>query len=190
MVEENEINDEENQNEEGKPSEENAEETTSSSELNRKKIIMILLPLLLVIGATVGVYFSGVADNILGDMAEKTEEQPVDGDVFSQKEIVDTVFYDLPEMVINLQSHSRKQGSLMRIKVSLELEKATDIPKIEEVLPRITDTFIVHLREVRPEELEGSAGVYRLKEELLYRVNRAIRPAKVYDIRFKQFEIH
>ena len=171
--------------------EEEASDTPVGGDVNRKKIIMILLPLLLVVGAAVGVYFSGVADNMFSGVAEKVEDVKASAsEALSHREVVNTVFYDLPELVVNLNSHSRKQGSLMRIKIALEIEKATDIPRIEEVLPRVTDTLIVHLREVRPEELEGSAGVYRIKEELLSRINRAVRPARVYDIRFKQFEIH
>ena len=165
-----------------------SDDVSSGNDINRKKIIMILLPLLLVVGAAVGVYFSGVADSLFGTMTEKPIED--DGKDLTHREVVDTVFYDLPEIVVNLQSHAKRHGGLMRMKIALEIEKATDIPRIEEMLPRVTDTFIVHLREIRPEELDGSAGIYRLKEELLYRINRAVRPAKVYDIRFKQFEIH
>lgn len=168
-----------------------SDESPAAAEgVNRKKIIMILLPLLVVVGAAVGIYFSGIADSMFGGVAETTEEKVEDEKALSHREIIDTIFYDVPEIVVNLSSRSRKQGSLMRVKIALEIEKASDLTRIEEVLPRITDSFIVHLREIRPEELEGSAGVYRLKEELLSRVNRAVRPAKVYDIRFKQFEIH
>ncbi|MGD9637715.1 MAG: flagellar basal body-associated FliL family protein [Alphaproteobacteria bacterium] len=167
-----------------------AEESSVAGDINRKKIIMILLPLLLVIGAAVGVYFSGVADSLFGGMNPKDKKEQTTEDNGEQKEIVDTVFYDLPEMVVNLRSNDNRPGGLMRIRVSLEIEDALDIPRVEEYMPRVIDTFLIHLREIRAEELEGSAGVYRLKEELLFRVNRAVRPAKVLDIRFKQFEIH
>jgi flagellar FliL protein len=50
----------------------------------------------------------------------------------------------------------------------------------------VIDSFQTHLREMRPEDLDGSAGMYRLKEELLRRINQAVFPAKVDAILFKE----
>ena len=41
------------------------------------------------------------------------------------------------------------------------------MPRIEAVMPRIVDNFQIYLRELRLEDLRGSAGIYRLREELL-----------------------
>ena len=57
---------------------------------------------------------------------------------------------------------------------------------IEEMMPRIVDNFQVYLRELRVEDLKGSAGMYRLREELLKRVNVAVAPVKVNDVLFKE----
>jgi flagellar protein FliL len=54
------------------------------------------------------------------------------------------------------------------------------------VLPRIIDNFQVYLRELRVEDLKGSGGMYRLREELLLRVNAAVAPAKINDVLFKE----
>jgi flagellar protein FliL len=70
--------------------------------------------------------------------------------------------------------------------VSLELDSAADLPKLQAVLPRIIDNFQVYLRELRVEDLKGSAGMYRLREELLLRVNAAVAPAKINDVLFKE----
>ena len=53
-------------------------------------------------------------------------------------------------------------------------------------MPRIVDNFQVYLRELRLEDLRGSAGLYRLREELLSRVNIAAQPAQVNDVLFKE----
>jgi flagellar FliL protein len=42
---------------------------------------------------------------------------------------------------------------------------------------------------MRPEELRGSAGTYRLREELLARANLAATPARVTDVLFTQMLI-
>jgi len=91
----------------------------------------------------------------------------------------------MPEMLVNLNTAGRRT-SFLKISVSLELENATDIPRIEAVMPRIVDNFQIYLRELRVEDLRGSAGLYRLREELLSRVNNAAQPARVNDVLFKE----
>jgi flagellar FliL protein len=95
------------------------------------------------------------------------------------------VFYDLPEMLVNINTAGRTKNFL-KMRVSLELANETDINRIENVLPRIVDNFQVYLRELRLEDLQGAAGMYRLREELLNRVNAAVRPAQVKDVLFKE----
>jgi flagellar protein FliL len=53
-------------------------------------------------------------------------------------------------------------------------------------MPRIIDTFVTYLRELRPEDLRGSAGLMRLREEMLVRVQAAARPARVTDVLFRE----
>jgi flagellar FliL protein len=147
---------------------------------NMKKLILVVVPILLVIGAAAGAYFSGLLDPLLhSTKSEKKveEEKP--------KEIHAAVFYDLPEILVNLNTSGRKQNFL-KIRISLELESPLDVPKIEGVMPRIIDNFQVYLRELRIEDLQGSAGMLRLREELLTRVNNAVKPAKVNDVLFKE----
>jgi flagellar FliL protein len=50
----------------------------------------------------------------------------------------------------------------------------------------VVDLMQTYLREMRPEELRGSAGTYRLREELLVRASTAAAPAKVSDVLFTQ----
>jgi flagellar protein FliL len=60
------------------------------------------------------------------------------------------------------------------------------VARLQAVMPRVIDNFQVYLRELRVEDLRGSAGVYRLREELLVRVNSAAAPVKVRDVLFKE----
>ena len=97
----------------------------------------------------------------------------------------DAIFYDLPELLVNLSTTGRK-STFLKIRIALELEKPEDVPVVERVMPRIVDNFQVYLRELRVEDLKGSAGMYRLREELLKRVGAAIAPAKINDVLFKE----
>ena len=71
----------------------------------------------------------------------------------------------------------------------MELARAEDEPVVRAALPRLMDMFQTYLREMRPEELRGSAGMYRLREELLARANVAVTPAKVIDVLFVEMLI-
>ena len=48
------------------------------------------------------------------------------------------------------------------------------------------DRFQTYLRELRASDLDGSAGLYRMKEELTRRVNVAIAPGKINAVLFKE----
>jgi len=165
------------------------EEGEGSSGGGKKKLILlILLPLLLVIGGTTGAYFAGLLDPVIAMIVG--EEAAVEGEAAGDGEDAAGVpkvgvFYDLPELLVNLNTGGRK-SSFLKIRVALELQKQEDVPVIEAVMPRIIDNFQVYLRELRIEDLKGSMGVYRLKEELLTRVNAAVAPAKVNDVLFKE----
>jgi flagellar FliL protein len=53
-------------------------------------------------------------------------------------------------------------------------------------MPRVMDAFQTFLREMRPSDLEGSAGLYRLRDELTRRVNVAVAPNKINAVLFKE----
>ena len=95
-----------------------------------------------------------------------------------------TVFFDSPEMLVNLNSTGRRPNFL-KMSVSLELMSDLDVIRVRDLSPRIIDNFQVYLRELRVENLRGSAGIYRLREELLARVNSPVRPTKVKDVLFR-----
>jgi len=97
-------------------------------------------------------------------------------------------FMDLPDMLVNLTA-AGGQRAVLKLAVALELEAPEAVPQIETVMPRVIDNFQVFLRELRVEDLSGSAGMFRLKEELVRRVNLAVAPVIVRDVLFKEMLI-
>jgi flagellar FliL protein len=97
-------------------------------------------------------------------------------------------FLDLDELMINLDA-ANGGARVLKLHISLELEKTSDEQRVRAVMPRIVDNFQVFLRELRVEELEGSHGLYRIKEEMLTRVNAAAHPTKVKDVLIKKMLI-
>lgn len=96
------------------------------------------------------------------------------------------VFMDIPELVTNLAMlPGQERPVYLKLKVALEVEDQKMINEITPLMPRVMDNFQIFLRELRPADLEGSAGLYRLKEELVRRINAAIYPARVEAILFK-----
>ncbi|MEW5728448.1 MAG: flagellar basal body-associated FliL family protein [Pseudomonadota bacterium] len=159
-----------------------ASESAPSRKLPIKKILIIVLPILLLVGAGAGLYFTGVVDMLLG--GGDSHEASAPGSDKPQM-IRAAVFMDLPEMLVNIQAQGRKQ-SFLKIRVALELQDELDKPKVELVMPRIVDAFQVYLRELRVEDLQGAAGMHLLREELLTRVNAAVKPVKVNDVLFRE----
>ncbi|MGA0532180.1 flagellar basal body-associated FliL family protein [Hansschlegelia sp. KR7-227] len=98
-------------------------------------------------------------------------------------------FVDLPEMLVNLATIDREKQRYLRLAVALEVGKPEMAEAIKPMMPRVLDSFQTHLRELRPDDIRGSSGAYRLKEELLRRVNTAIAPAKVDAVLFKDIVV-
>lgn len=169
---------------------EDADSAAAAPKKSKKKLFIIIgAVLFLLIGGGAGAYFAGVfspkpaegeehaeGDKAAGEHAEGAEEEKVDPK--------NVVYFTVPDMIVNLQAE-RSRPVFLKISLQLELAKAEDQPAVEKVMPRIVDSFQIYLRELRVDELRGSAGIYRLREELLTRVNQAVAPVKVRDLLFK-----
>ena len=165
---------------EEEPEGEDGEEASSSG--GKKKLLIIVgAVVLLLIGAAAAVFFSGILDS---EETEESAEKEVKEGVEAEME-KKTYFVDLDEMIVNLNTTERRQ-SLLKIKVSLEVAEQKDVAVVQELTPRVVDNFQTYLRELRLDDLRGSAGMYRLREELLTRINIAVEPAKVKAVLFKE----
>ncbi|MBX3447708.1 MAG: flagellar basal body-associated FliL family protein [Parvibaculaceae bacterium] len=134
-------------------------------------VLYVGLPLLLLIGAGVGVYMSG----ILGGSAEPEEAAPV---------AAAPVYYDMPDFLVNLAGPPPQH--YLKMRVSLQVRDKESVPLIEAAMPRIMDGFQTFLRELRPEDLEGSQGMLNLREELMRRLTLATQEPLVKDVLFKE----
>jgi flagellar protein FliL len=147
----------------------------------KKKLILLAAPVVLLLGGGAGLWFSGILPHMLG--MDKHEEHAEEA-----AKPVPPSYVDIPEMVANLNSNTHKP-SYVKLAVRIEVPKPEDAEKVKAALPRLQDLMQTYLREMRPEELRGSAGTYRLREELLVRANAAVAPAKVSDVLFTQMLI-
>lgn len=90
-------------------------------------------------------------------------------------------FVDVPTVSVNLRS---PDGSPRFLKLHLMLVPGakTTADALKEKLPVVLDAYQPFLRELRPEDLGGSAAVYRLKEELMVRATRVLGPGMVKEV--------
>ncbi|MDX2073622.1 MAG: flagellar basal body-associated FliL family protein [Alphaproteobacteria bacterium] len=141
---------------------------------SKKKLIIIAAAAVVLLGGGAGAYFT-----MMGGGGGHTEEEEKPQEV---------VYYSMPEMIINLAT-STKQASFLKARIILELPNKLDAITVEANLPRLMDAFNTYVRELRPSDLSGSAGITRLREELLLRANKALEPTKVNDVLFKEIVV-
>jgi flagellar FliL protein len=114
-------------------------------------------------GGDHGAPADGAADGSLGVIAEGP-----DG----------VTFFTLPDMVVNIQAPDGRP-TFLKLKLTLETRDAHVAEQLQAEMPRMQDMFQGFLRELRPEDLAGSAGSFQLRAEILRRVNLIAAPGKV-----------
>jgi flagellar FliL protein len=98
-------------------------------------------------------------------------------------------FVEVPEMLVNLVGLPGERVQYLKVRVMLEVKEEKQVEAIKPTLPRVTDIFQTYLRELRPADLNGSAGLFRLKEELTRRVNAAVSPSQVNAVLLKEIVV-
>ncbi|MBS0639015.1 MAG: flagellar basal body-associated FliL family protein [Proteobacteria bacterium] len=142
----------------------------------KKKLILIAAPVVVLLLTVTGLWVSGILPAMLGGKKETHEAH--------KEKSGPPGYVDLPEMVANL--NAVRKPTYIKVVVRIEVPHQEDVEKVKAAVPRLQDLFQTYLREVRPEELRGSAGTYRLREELIARANIAVAPNAVTDVLFTQ----
>jgi flagellar FliL protein len=143
---------------------------------SRRKLIMMGGAAVVVAAAGGGGYFFFMKSKKPAAEAAKPEPPRV------------VAFVDLPDMTVNLSTGSDRP-QFLRMKAALEVADTKIADQIRPVMPRVVDAFQVYLREMRPADLEGSAGMFRLRDELTRRVNTAVHPVRVNAVLFREIVV-
>ncbi|MBC7801403.1 MAG: flagellar basal body-associated FliL family protein [Gemmatimonadaceae bacterium] len=142
----------------------------------KKKLIVIAAAVLLLAGGGAAAFVMGV----IPGTSKPAETKPTEA-----KASVAPVFLDLPDIIANLNAGPRRTA-FIKLKAKFELSRPEDQAILQAAMPRVLDLFQTYLREMRPEELRGTAGTYRLREELIARTNIAAHPARVLNVLFTE----
>lgn len=138
----------------------------------RKLIIIGAAALALVVGAAGG-YFMFFSHKDPAKMAEALPPPK-------------PLFVDMPDLLVNMSALPGERAQYLKIKIVIEVKDAPLAQQLQPNIPRVVDIFQIYLRELRPTDLAGSAGMFRLKEELTRRVNATIAPHQVSSVLFKE----
>ena len=157
-------------------------EAAKTPKKSKKMLIIIILAVVILLGGGAGAYFGGF---IGSKEAKENVELGPDG-----KPVEKSVFYTLPEFLVNLNSNGKANATFLKATVILEVAHKEDISKIEGNLPRLLDAVNTYLRELRPSDLAGSAGIQRLREEILLRANKTMGDVKINDVLFKEIIVN
>ena len=152
-----------------------AGDAAKPSPRGRSRLVLAAALGVLVVGGAGGYWF--LAGRTGGAEAQASVAKPA-------------AFIDIREMVVNLSPEpNQDRARFLKFRVALEVNDPKAVPGIQPYLPRIEDTFQVFVRELRASDLDGSAGIHRLREELLRRVNVAVYPGKVDAVLFKDIVV-
>lgn len=202
---------EEDQTEDGESFDEDGDEEGGGK---NKLILIIGGVILLLVGGGAAAFFTGALDGLLGKSSDCVEEVDDHGEVIHAcpEEGKDDHgkkdkhakkddghgddghgggsgnFLEIPTMIVNLNT-GNSAPRYLRLTVPLEMANSADVAAVEAVIPRVVDQFQTYLRELRVRDLRGSAGIYRLQMELLWRVNQAAAPVEVKDVLFQEILI-
>jgi flagellar FliL protein len=141
------------------------------------------LPLKLIIMAAAAVLVIGgggtAAFLVLGGKKHEEEKH-------AEAMVKPVAFVDLPDVVVNLASSGGDHAQYLKVKIVLEVADQIIANQIQPLMPRVVDAFQTYLRELRSTDLEGSGGLYRLRDELTRRVNVAVTPNRINAVLFKE----
>ena len=161
-----------------------ATDEASAQEPKKKfKLPSLSMKMMIIVGAAFLVLAGGGAGAYFFFFAHKHEPAA------EAEKVKPTTFVDLPEVLVNLSNSNSDRTQYLKMKIVLELPDQKMVAQITPVMPRVMDAFQTYLRELRPTDLDGSAGLYRLKEELTRRVNASIAPNKVNAVLFKEIVV-
>ena len=143
------------------------------------------LPLRLILMVAAGVLVLGGGGGVAWFMKAKAKE----AQAAAAPVVKPAVYLDMPDVLVNLANTGTDRSQYLKVKITLEMTDQIMVQQVQPVMPRVMDAFQTYLRELRPADLEGSAGLYRMKEELTRRVNAAISPNRVNAVLFKEIVV-
>jgi flagellar protein FliL len=113
------------------------------------------------------------------------EHEAVDGPEPGTPGPPEIIFVNLPDVLVNLNADIRRMRFL-KLRLAVEVSSQAAADKVNQLTPRIMDSFQVYLRGLTVDDLVGAASLHRLKLEMLARINLALEPSRIDDVLVKE----
>lgn len=159
----------------------------------KRLFLIVLLPLILIIAGIGAALHFGLIPGVTAPWNKGGPARasvPAAAPSGQEAKFADPVYLDLPDIIVNLKSDGPRP-SFLKLSVSIEVTTNDAKNALAKRLPRIIDSFQTYLREQTPYQLQGNAGITRLRMELQARVQQAVQiegqpPLQIKDILFKE----
>jgi flagellar protein FliL len=153
-----------------------ADGASGAAPKSKLKLVIIVVAALVLLGGGAAGYFLFSGHSGEEKHAEAMAAKP-------------PAFVEVPDMLVNLVGAPGERVQYLKVKVVLEVKEEKQVEAIKPSMPRVTDIFQTYLRELRPSDINGSAGLFRLKEELTKRVGAAVAPTPISAVLFKEIVV-
>lgn len=150
--------------------------------MNKVIIIVLVVIILIMAGLGYAVFFTPLKDKIFPanqPHAIETKEEAIN--------LLEITFLQLPELIVNLRQNSKGRSNILKATFVLELIDPKNKDAIDHLKPLIIDQLQTYLRELQLADLEGAAGLERVRNELKNRVTNVVAPIKIRNLLFKEF---
>lgn len=146
----------------------------------KRLILFVFMPLVLLIGAAVGVMTSGL---LKGD---RPDEPPPPPKVDLTK--LPGGYVDVPDLIINMRA-ADGSARLLIMQVTMHLELADSRPLVQAELPKVQSALILFLRKQDPDALYTAASVENLRKQMEKLASDAVKPQKLIGLTIGRMQI-
>ncbi|MBI1773822.1 MAG: flagellar basal body-associated FliL family protein [Proteobacteria bacterium] len=156
-------------------------EAGTRTKLSIKRLVLfVFLPLILLVGAGVGVMTSG--------MIKSNKPKVIEPEVFDPKKLPAS-YSEVPDLLINLRA---KDGSprLVIMGVTLAFGDPNARAEVNNDIAKVTDVLILYLRKTTPEIYSKAAELEAVRQEMERRVQEAIKPVELKSLQIRSLQMH
>jgi flagellar FliL protein len=146
----------------------------------KRLILFVFMPLVLLIGAAVGVVTGGFLKG------SESAEPPPPPKVDLTK--LPGGYVDIPDLIINMRApDGSPRMVIMQSAMHLEDLKAREL--IKQDLPKVQSALILYLRKQNPDALAQTADVEKMRQEMERLAAEAIKPHKLMQLTISRLTI-
>lgn len=156
--------------------------TADAPEAPKKGILMpLIIGLVLALAGGGGGYFA-VQEGLI-DLTGSAKSAPKT----MQSSAGDFAFIAVDPLIISIGEAGANRH--LRFKAQLEVEKAHE-DDVAAIMPRIVDVLNGYLRAIRLADIEDNVALFRLRAQMLRRVQLVAGPGRVRDVLIQEFVLN